>query len=433
MSGGEGGSADGGLAALAGRLWAARDPEQALGAAARELRPGAATDWGLPADAGREAIRLAGGVPDPAALPRAALLGALRRTLGDADPAALTYGGALGGEALRERLAERSRRELGLPAAADGFMLTNGSAGAIAIVCAALLDPGDIVVTESPTFAGSLRTLRGARAEIVPVPVDGDGCRTDLLAGALARVEARGRRAKLIYVIPNFHNPTGATLAAERRRELVRLAAEHGALLLEDDAYGDIHFGAERPPSLAALAGGAGVVVAGTFSKTIATGLRVGWIQAAPALIERFVRVRFDMGGSPLLHAMIAGFMAGGDYDAHVGRMRALYARKAGALRRALADRAEPYLGFRAPEGGFFLWVRLREGLDAEAVRLAALDEGVVFPSGRVFYPDGAAPGPEAGGGHVRLAFSTASEAALEEAADRIARACARVAEAGGR
>ena len=142
-------------------------------------------------------------------------------------------------------------------------MLTNGSSGGIATVCAALLDRGDIVLSESPTFSGTMRTFRGHGARIVTVPVDEDGCRTDALAEALAKLESEGRRAKLIYTIPNFHNPTGASLTLERRRELVRLAAEHGALLLDDDPYGDIHFGETRPPALAALAGGHGVVTVG--------------------------------------------------------------------------------------------------------------------------------------------------------------------------
>ena len=412
------------VAASAAALWVGRDFEALLSSGARELKPGTATDWGLPAsawDPARATIGLAGGIPDPATLPRAELLEALRRALTAEDTGALTYGGALGFEGLREQLGERSTRGLGLPATAEHFMLTNGSAGAIATVCAALLDPGDVVVTEVPTFSGSVRTFRGHQAEIVTVPTDGEGCRTDALASTLAGLESRGRRAKLIYTISNFHNPTGSTLALERRRELVRLAAEHGAFILDDDAYGEIYFDEARPPTLAALAGGHGVIAIGTFSKTIATGLRVGWIEADPALIERFARMRFDMGNSPLLQRMLAEFIASGGYDEHVARMRPLYARKAAALQRGLIDHAEPYASFRGPRGGFFLWVRLREGLTAAAVQQAAFDEGVVFPVGHAFFPDRLDPDGE----HIRLAYSTASVEDLEECAARIARACA--------
>lgn len=424
-------SHEGDLAAEAARLWAGRDPEALLSSGARELSSGTATDWGLPASAwalasGGGAISLAGGIPDPSTLPKAALLEALGRALTSDDDGALTYGGGLGFEGLRDQLAERSTRELGLPATASGFMLTNGSAGGIALVSSALLDRGDIVVSESPTFSGTMRTFRGHGARIVTVPVDEDGCRTDALAEVLASLEAEGRRARLIYTIANFHNPTGASLALARRRELVRLAAEHGALLLDDDPYGEIHFDEARPPSLAALAGGRGVVTVGTFSKTIATGLRVGWVQAEPGLIERFTRMRFDMGGSPLLHRLVAGFIESGAYGAHVARLRPLYARKAEALQRGLREYAGPCVDFRAPRGGFFLWVRLREGLDAAAVQREALREGAVFPVGSAFFPD--REQREDGGEYVRLAYSTASAEDLDEAAARIARACERAA-----
>ena len=426
-------SREGDIAAAAARLWAGRDPEALLSSGARDLNPGTATDWGLPASAWQlaasgTAISLAGGIPDPSTLPKAELLEALGAALTSDDDGALTYGGGLGFEGLREHLAERSTHELGLPASAQHFMLTNGSSGGIATVCAALLDRGDIVLSESPTFSGTMRTFRGHGARIVTVPVDEDGCRTDALAEALAKLESEGRRAKLIYTIPNFHNPTGASLTLERRRELVRLAAEHGALLLDDDPYGDIHFDEARPPALAALAGGHGVVTVGTFSKTIATGLRVGWIEAEPELIERFTRVRFDMGGSPLLHRMIAGFIESGRYAEHVARMRPLYARKAEALQRGLREYAEPYADFRAPRGGFFLWVRLRGSLTADAVQREALHEGAVFPVGRAFFPDHAERDDDPGGDYIRLAYSTASVEELEEAAARIARACERAA-----
>ena len=163
-------SREGDVAAAAARLWAGRDPEALLSSGARDLSPGSATDWGLPASAWQlaasgAAISLAGGIPDPSTLPKAALLKALGEALTSDDDGALTYGGGLGFEGLREQLAERSTRELGLPASAGHFMLTNGSSGGIATVCAALLDRGDVVVSESPTFSGTMRTFRGHGAD----------------------------------------------------------------------------------------------------------------------------------------------------------------------------------------------------------------------------------------------------------------------------
>jgi 2-aminoadipate transaminase len=419
---------DGSPTAEAARRWSARELDALLSAPVRALTAGTATDWGLPASAWDPVagtISLAAGMPDPASLPRAELLEALRGALTSADDGPLSYGGGLGLERLREQLAERSTRALGLPATAEHFMLVNGSAGGIAAVCDAVLDPGDVVVTEAPTFSGSLRTIRGHEAELVPVGMDADGLDTDELAATLERLRAEGRRVKLIYTISSFQNPTGTTLSLERRRELVRLASAHGALILDDDAYGEIHFDAERPPALAAIAEGRGVVTVGTFSKTVATGLRVGWLQADPALVERLSRVRFDMGNSPLLHHMLHALIASGGYAEHVARLRPVYASKAEALQRSLRKHVESYATFRAPRGGFFLWLELRPGLTAEAVQRAAIEEGVVFPVGHAFFPDRRDPGGE----HVRLAFSTASLEELAEAGARIARACERVAQ----
>ena len=427
-------SREGDVAAAAARLWAGRDPEALLSSGARELKPGTATDWGLPASAWQlaasgTAISLAGGIPDPSTLPKAALLEALGEALTSDDDGALSYGGGLGFEGLREQLADRSTHELGLPATAGHFMLTNGSSGGIATVCAALLDRGDIVVSESPTFSGTMRTFRGHGARIVTVPVDEDGCRTDALAEALARLESGGppREADLHDLEHSTTRPaprspsSGGASWCGWPRSTARCCST-------TIPYGEIHFDEARPPVLAALAGGRGVVTVGTFSKTIATGLRVGWIEAEPELIERFTRVRFDMGGSPLLHRMIAGFIESGGYAGHVAHMRPLYARKAEALQRGLREYAEPYADFRAPRGGFFLWVRLRDGLTADAVQREALQEGRVFPVGRAFFPDHAERDDDPGGDYIRLAYSTASVEDLKEAAARIARACERAA-----
>jgi 2-aminoadipate transaminase len=420
---------DQGTAELLTRLWADRDLTSMLGGAARAMNAGSATDWGMPApvDAAPPPITLGGGIPDPGTLPRSDLLAALGRVLEAPDDGPLRYGGALGYEPLREAIAARSARAWGVPLGAEHVMLTNGSAGAIDVICSTLIDAGDVIVVEAPTFSGSTRTFRGHGAEIISVPVDRDGMDVDALAPVLARLAAEGRRAKLVYTIANYHNPTGATLSLPRRHRLLRLAAEHGALVMDDDAYGEIAFDEGRPPSLAALAGGRGVITVGTFSKVIATGLRVGWILTDPALVERMVTVRFDMGNSPLLHRMLAEYMAGGRLDAHVAEMRPIYASRARALQDALREYAEPYLTFVPPRGGFFLWVRLQDGLTAPAVQRAAMEEGASFPVGHAFFAERGAEGER----HIRLAYSTRPEEDLREAARRIGRACERVA-AGG-
>ncbi len=414
-------------AARASERWRDQDPKAYTSERLRGLGSGTPTDWGLSktsAEPKAAPISLAGGIPDAATQPRKELLGAMRRALETEDDSPLVYGGALGYEPLRHEIGRYFGRDHREPPSAEHYLLTNGAAGAIDLVCSALLDPGDVVISEAPTFPGSLRTIRGREAEVVGVRMDDEGIRLDELEAAIGRVEREGRRVKLIYTIATFQNPTGQAMSLRRRADLVRLAAEHGVFILEDTAYADLYFGEEQRPSLSAVAGGHGVIAVGTFSKVIATGLRVGWVQAQPALIEAMVPARFDMGNSPLLHRMLYEYVAHGDFKAHVERMRALYRRKVRTLTGALREGGEPYFDFIVPEGGFFLWLHLRPGLSAQAVQAAALHEGVIFPVGQVFYPD-RDPGED--GECIRLAHSWTSADDLEEATARVIRACAAV------
>lgn len=406
------------------RLWDGHDLQALLNERSRGLAAGSGTDWGTGGAAAPRvpSISLGGGIPDPATLPRAALLRAAERALAVDDDEPLRYGGAFGSAALREALARRARLE-GCDVGAEHFMLANGAAGAIDAVCSALVQPGDVVLCEAPTFMGTIRTFRGHGAEVIGLPMDGEGIDVDAVAAQLTRLRREGRRVPLIYVIANFHNPTGIRMSTARREALVRVAAQHASFVLVDDAYAAIAFDDESVVSPWGLTGGRGVIIAGSFSKSIATGLRVGWIQAEPALLEAIARMRFDMGGSALLHGMLAEFMASGEFDAHVEQMRPLYARKAETLASALMEFAEPYVTLVRPRGGFFLWVRLRDGLSAAGVQQAAAEEGASFPLGRGFYPDRNDPEE-----HIRLAYSWTALDDLREVATRIGRACERVA-----
>ena len=299
-------------------------------------------------------------------------------------------------------------------------MLTNGAAGAIDLVCAALLDPGDVVISEVPTFTGSVRTMRGHGAEIVGIHMDGEGIRMDDLDVAVTRLRRESRTVKLIYTIPTFQNPTGIDMSMRRRADLVRFAPDRGILILEDSAYAELFFGSERLPSLSAMAGGYGVITAGTFSKVIATGLRVGWVQAPPDLVSAMLPARFDMGNSPLLHRMLHQYMVSGDFAAHVTAMRDLYRRKVETLAAGLSELGGAFFDFAVPAGGFFLWLHLRNGLNGRDVQAAAYEEGLVLPAGSAFYPD-RDPGND--GESIRLAYSWTSEDDLREGARRLAEA----------
>ena len=445
--------------------WAAHDLNALMSQRIRELNAGSVTDWGLStrqADPEVPPISLAGGIPDDATLPRRGLLAATARALGLAGDdvvaaqaanngvsaaeseaadcaggpgsasaldsgtlrgaAALSYGGPLGYEPLREEVARFFARDQEPAIGADHFVLANGAAGAIDLACSALIDPGDVVVTEVPAFSGSLRTIRGHGARLVGVPMDAQGMCVDRLADTLARLAAAGTPAKLVYVSPTFHNPTGITMPIARRRELLEVAARHGVLLLEDTAYNELYFGDELIPTLGALAQGHFVITAGTFSKVIAPGLRVGWLQARPELLQMLMPARFDMGNSPLQHRMLYEFMITGEFEAHVARMRAVYRTKMRTLAGALRETCGPALQLTEPAGGFFLWLRLAEPLLAQRVQEQALQRGVVFPVGRGFFP---AEGPSPDGEYLRLAYSRASVEDLRAASECIA-ACLR-------
>ena len=408
--------------AIAG--WRDRGVDDFLTEAARGIGAGTPTDagWTPPAPAGIAPVQMTGGIPDPDTLPGKALLAAMERVLSTAQPEALRYGGTEGYEPLRALLAERWSRIDGLPQTARNFTLTNGSAGAIDLICSTFIEPGDGVIVEAPTFSGTLRTFRGHRARLLSAPVDDEGVVVDAIEEILARERAAGRRVKAIYVIPNYQNPTGTYLTLARRKQLVELANRYGALIIEDDAYADIAFSEATLPSLYALAEGHGVLRAGTFSKTVATGLRVGWIQGREDFVSACVQMRFDMGASPLLHRMLAEFVRSGEWEAHIARMRRLYAEKCDALCRALLEECEPYVRFTRPRGGFFVWLECRDGIPAAAVQRAALEEGALVVPGRVFFVDG---GDDR---YLRLAYSTATPEQLCEGARRLGRAFARVA-----
>lgn len=377
------------------------------------------------------------GVPDRATLPAAGLLEAMRRTL-EADAAgALTYGGQQGYEPLRAWISARESQEGGLDVTSAQVTLTSGSAHGIDNIAATFIGEGDVVVVGAPTYPGAIRTFRARGATIIETPQDDDGLIPSALARVLDTRRMTGRQAKLLYVQPNYDNPSGATLPVERREAIVSVARRHGVLIVEDDAYTGIDLDGPPPPSLFAIAGGRGVMRVGTFSKTVATGLRVGWITSQPEVTERLVFMRFDNGASPLLHRMVLEFLRSGEYEPHVEGLRDLYRARRDACAAALHEFCEPYVTFRNPRGGFFHWLRLAKGLDARAVQAAAAEEGVAVTPGTGYFatpdgatPDGAAPGgAEANGAdRIRLVYSALPPEELREAIGRFGRALERVA-----
>ncbi len=365
-------------------------------------------------------IQLAWGLPDPGSFPVAALAGATERALAREGRRALQYGGGPALGALKNWVAERSRAR-GIAVGPEGCMLTTGGSQALDLVARALLNPGDQVWVEAPTYVWAIRLFNRYRARVRGFPLDGGG----LVVEAVEEALRAGRRPRLLYVVPNFHNPAGVSLEAGRRRRLVELAAEYGFWLVEDDAYGELYFTAEAPPPLAAVSGGSPahewVLHLNTFSKTIAPGLRLGWIVGPETAIGVLGGVKLDGAVSPFVQTVVATFLAEEDFDARLAGLRALYRSRKEAMVAALAQTMPEGAGWTDPDGGFFVWLRLPDGHTGEGLAPAAAREGVTYVPGSAFYPDG----DGAGASHVRLCFSFYPEATLAEGVQRLARALA--------
>ncbi|MPZ49018.1 MAG: aminotransferase class I/II-fold pyridoxal phosphate-dependent enzyme [Dehalococcoidia bacterium] len=377
----------------------------------------------------RPPIAFTGGIPDPKALPIDELAAATQAVLRRDGVDALTYGGSQGYAGLRAWLAAHWTQIEGTELTPANYTLTIGSAHALENVCETFLNAGDVVIVEAPSFPGSIRTIRSLGCDVESVSMDAEGLDVDELAAKIAQVERGGRRVKLLYTIPNYHNPTGATLSAPRRTRLLDLCEQHDILVVEDDAYGELGYGEPLPPSLYSLSRGRGVVKLGTFSKIIATGLRTGWVQATPPIIDALVATRFDMGTSPLLLRTIAELAGGGQLEAHIEELCLLYGRKRDLMLNELRERAGSLATWTEPDGGFFLWLKLNEAIDPVKLRRTTEEEGVAYGPGGGFFAGMMGQAAAARAPYVRLAFSYTDEALIPEGVRRLSRALERAAE----
>lgn len=379
-----------------------------------------ASSWTNPANP--NAIPLTGGIPDPDSLPFEELLQATKTVLSREGKQALEYGGAYGFPSLRELVASRVDPQPGLDYTAANVSLVSGSAHGLHNVFDTFVNPGDTIIVEAPAWGGVLRHLRAYQARMEEVSLDDDGIRVDELDDTLGRLAREGRQAKMIYTIPTFQNPMGVTTSLERRKGLIEVARRHRVLILEDDAYGELRFAGDKIPSILSLAGGEGVIRCGTFSKIIATGLRVGWIIGMKEYVDATAGMRFDNGTSPFTSRIIAAYVEAGHHEPHVEKVRGIYKSKCDAMLSALDERCSSLATWTRPEGGFFIWMTLPEGTDPKRLQQAASEEGVQYVGGASFYPNGG------GENNVRLCFSYLDEEKLAEAIGRLGRAIERVA-----
>lgn len=349
--------------------------------------------------AGGTRIDFAGGRPDPASFPYEELAEAARRVLARDGAAALNYGEPLGFSGLRELLAEKYRRDEGARVEADNFLVTNGSAHALQLIVEALVEPGDPVICEAPTWMGAVHAFRVQRAEVFTVDLQPDGMDLDQLEETLRRLKRQGRRPKFIYTIPTFQNPVGLTMSLPKRQRLLGLALEYGTPIIEDDAYGDLRFEGEPQPSLLSLDASGAVIKLGTVSKILAAGLRLGWIIAPKEVIAHFLTVKLDGGTNPFVSRVAAEYLRE-HMDRHIGELIEVYRRKRDAMLATLGEYAPPGCVWTRPEGGFFLWLQLPAGTSLGRLSDLCARNGVGFMPGTACYPDGR--GEDA----IRLAYS---------------------------
>ena len=379
----------------------------------RQLRPSTIREI-LKVTAQPEIISFAGGLPAPELFPVEAVRAAADDVLTRNGREALQYGPSEGFLPLRVWVAvEMSRR--GVTSPASEVLITTGSQQVLDLVAKLFLNPGDVVLTENPTYLAAIQAFQTAEAHFVPVPTDADG----LIPEALPEL-IRRHRPKFLYTIPNFQNPTGVTLSAPRRLALARIAAEHSLVILEDDPYGKLRYrGADIPPVKHWDAAG-WVIYASTFSKTIAPGLRVGWVVAGEETFSRLLILKqaSDLHTSSFDQRVAHAYLLAQDQAAHLQAICSAYGERFGVMDGAL--RAEMPAGFEwtRPEGGMFLWVTGPAELDGLELLGRAVKRQVAFVPGRDFFP------AEGGRNHLRLNFSNSDPARIREGVRRLASLC---------
>lgn len=368
-------------------------------------------------------IPLTYGFPDPGSFPIEELVEAAARMLRTRGKDALQYGPIAGPEPFLDLLVAKLAGE-GIAATHDNLLVTAGGSQGIDLVAHLLLNPGDTMVVEAPTFIGALQTFRNLEADVHEVPLDAHGMDVDRLEALLRDLFAKGRRPKLIYTIPTFQNPAGVTLSRERRHALVQVARRFGVLVLEDDAYSELRLEGDPLPSLCSLEPEGLVIQVRTFSKILAAGLRLGYLVAPRPLLPRLLQLKVDVGTSPFATHLAAAFAGDGQggmerLREHIEVLRDVYRQRRDAMMAALDEYAPPGVEWTHPEGGFFTWLTLPEGADAGALLPRATAAGVSYIPGASYFARGD------GRRNLRVAFSFLPPEQLVEGVRRLCRAIA--------
>jgi 2-aminoadipate transaminase len=362
-----------------------------------------------------EVISLAGGLPDTSTFPAEDFSALMARVGADSSAAALQYGPTEGLGAIKACIGEVMAAE-GMTVEPDDLLVTTGGQQVIDLVCRTLIDPGDVIIAEGPTYPGAVPVFCSYQADVVQMPMDDDGMRVEELEAVLDDLDRQGRTPKFIYTIPSFQNPAGVTMSLERRRALVRLARRRELLVLEDNPYGLLRYEGEQLPTLFALDGGEYVIYAGTFSKILSPGLRLGWTAAPHPVLEKLNlgKQAADLCSPPLSQHFVVAYFANRDWRAYVRGLVELYRRRRDTMLDALAEHLPPEAEWTRPRGGLFVWARLPDYIDTTDLLARALRDNVAFVPGRAAFLDGR------GGSEMRLNFSGVHEDHIREGVRRI-------------
>lgn len=360
-----------------------------------------------------EVVSLAGGMPFIEGLPMDFLADMSARLIRQRGTKIFQYGSGQGEEELREMITEVMRPD-GLRGHPDDIVVTTGSQQALDLISEIFINPGDVVVAEAPSYVGALGTFRAYQANVVHVPLDSDGLVPEALEETLTRLENEGKSVKFLYTIPNFHNPAGVCLSAERRPLIAEICKRHHVLIVEDNPYGLLGFDGDPIPAIQTF-NPDGVVYLGSFSKTFAPGYRVGWALAPAAVTQRLILANENALLCPTTFGQlsIAEYLRTYDWYQQIREYRELYHIRGKAMQSAL-ETYLPMCEWNKPEGGFYTWVKLPEGLDAHAMLPRAVTHRVAYVSGTAFYADGQ------GRDHMRLSFCYPTPERIEEGVKRL-------------
>lgn len=388
-------------------------PSESFAQRMRGMRPSTIREI-LKITAQPEIISFAGGLPAPELFPVTEVRAAAERVLSTSGPEALQYGPSEGFAPLREWIAAEVGSR-GVRAQAADVLVTNGSQQVLDLVGKVFLNPGDTVLTENPTYLAAIQAFQALEAKFVPVPTDEHG----LIPEAIPELIAE-HRPKFLYTIPTFQNPTGITLLSERRQRLARLAAEHRLLVVEDDPYGKLRYRGSEIPPIKHWDEADCVLYASTFSKTIAPGLRLGWVVAPPEIFHQLLIVKqaADLHTSNFDQRVAHAYLTLADQTAHLEKIRSAYGARFDLMDQTLRAEMPPEFTWTRPEGGMFLWITGPADLDSSVLLARAVEHKVAFVPGRDFFP--------AGGGNnfLRLNYSNSTPERIREGVRRLAELC---------